>query len=134
MDRISRAQRSKLMARVGSQDTQPEMAVRRLIFRLGYRYRVNVKGLPGTPDIVFARRRKVIFVHGCFWHSHAGCGKARLPASNLDYWLPKLERTRERDAAVQRQLRQLGWRTLVVWECETAKAAALGRRICRFLG
>lgn len=133
MDTLSPKERSERMARVRSKDTKPEMAVRRLVHGMGYRYRLHGRRLPGRPDMVFASRRKVVFVHGCFWHRHANCKLARLPKSRLDFWLPKLERNRERDQEVRLDLRELGWKTLVVWECEVSDLDKLATRIARFL-
>ena len=133
MDNLSRSERSEIMARVRSTDTRPEMLVRKLVFGLGYRYRLHVKSLPGTPDIVFKKRSKVIFVHGCFWHRHAGCALARLPKSRLDFWLPKLEGNKRRDEKNKRELRRMGWKILTVWECELKKPARLADRVRRFL-
>ena len=116
------------MRRITKTDTKPELAVRRAAHRLGYRFRLHRRDLPGTPDLVFPRLRKVILVHGCFWHQHVGCRLARQPKSRLDYWLPKLERNRKRDAETQAALRKLGWDVLVVWECQAGAdedAAAL---------
>ena len=106
------------MRRITKTDTKPEFAVRRAAHRLGYRFRLHRRDLPGTPDLVFPRLRKVILVHGCFWHQHVGCRLARQPKSRPDYWLPKLERNWKRDAETQATLRELGWDVLVVWECQ----------------
>ena len=111
---------------------KPEMAVRRLIHRLGYRYRLHRRDLPGTPDLVFGSRRAVVFVHGCFWHQH-DCRDGRVPSSNRDYWEPKLARNVERDARVRGELEALGWRLLVVWECEAKDEMALTERLVTFL-
>jgi DNA mismatch endonuclease (patch repair protein) len=122
------------MAAVKSKDTTPEMVVRRLVHGMGYRYRLHVAGLPGNPDLVFAALQKIIFVSGCFWHMH-GCGRCRIPASRRSYWVKKLERNAARDKRVERALRRNGWRTMVVWECQTT-ARGLGRlqaRLARFL-
>ena len=127
------AQRRRIMQAVGSRDTAPEMAVRRLLHRSGYRYRLHRKDLPGRPDIVFVSRRKAIFVHGCFWHGH-DCPKGRLPKSRRDYWVPKLRGNRERDARNADRLRSMGWEVLAVWECETADLDALAARLFAFLG
>lgn len=108
------------MRRVKSTDTSPEMRVRRALHRQGYRYRLHVKGLPGTPDLVFPRRRKVIFVHGCFWHGHDCVRGARTPKRNRDYWISKIDRNRERHANVVEELQAMGWRVLTVWECDLA--------------
>jgi DNA mismatch endonuclease (patch repair protein) len=109
------------MARVGQKDTKPEMIVRRLVHGMGYRFRLHRKDLPGSPDIVLPRLRKVIEVRGCFWHRHPdpSCTRARIPKSRQDFWIPKLERNARRDAENERQLWALGWAVLVVWECET---------------
>src|SRR5262245_12690978 len=126
----------KIMQANRSRDTRPELAVRRLLTELGYRYRLHARDLPGRPDIVFRGRRKVILVHGCFWHQHSSqrCTLQSHPVSNLAYWRPKLERNRKRDAEVEARLRAGGWRVLQVWECETAASERLIRRLSRFLG
>ncbi|WP_083313349.1 very short patch repair endonuclease [Pseudomonas aeruginosa] len=134
MDTLSPLERSRRMARVRSKDTKPEMQVRRLVHAMGYRYRLHDRKLPGHPDLVFKGRRKVIFVHGCFWHRHEGCGLARLPKSRLDFWLPKLEGNRLRDARKLEQLNQLGWTSLVIWECELKDIGLLEKRLKTFLG
>lgn len=132
-DRISRERRSQVMSRIRSTNTGPELRVRRLVHALGYRFRLHRKELPGKPDLVFPRRRAVIFVHGCYWHGH-GCKRGGSGAkSNESYWGPKIERNRERDQRVLAALRDAGWRTLVIWECETADQEALTGRIREFL-
>jgi DNA mismatch endonuclease (patch repair protein) len=118
------------MSRIRSRNTKPELAVRRLAHSLGYRYRLHKKDLPGSPDLVFPNRRAVIFVHGCFWHAHAGCG--RTPKSRLSYWLPKLKRNRIRDKQNMKALTRDGWSVLVIWECEVTDKK-LSQRIIRFL-
>jgi len=135
LDIISTDRRSQNMQRIRSQNTLPELCVRRLIYKMGYRYRVNVSNLPGKPDIVFAGRRKVIFVHGCFWHRHAdpSCPFAHIPQSKQDYWLPKLERTIERDIENLNKYEQLGWATLIIWECETKDLVRVAERVQEFL-
>lgn len=125
--------RSRTMSKIRSKNTKPELAVRRLLFSMGYRYRVHRKNLPGCPDIVFISRRKVIFVNGCFWHQHQGCARASVPATNQTYWLPKLERNRKRDAIAEKELRALGWKTLTIWECQTRDTRGLMRRLENFL-
>jgi DNA mismatch endonuclease, patch repair protein len=124
------------MAKIRSGHTKPELVVRRLLHRLGYRYRLYGKALPGKPDLVFGSRRKVIFVHGCFWHQHeaAACLDGRKPKSNTDYWHPKLARNVERDAQHVAKLKQEGWNVLTVWECEVRDEQALVQRITIFLG
>jgi len=123
------------MGRIRSKDTAPELAVRRLVHRLGYRYRLHKAGLPGSPDLVFARRRKVIFVHGCFWHYHSEptCRVARVPKSRQEFWLAKLERNRARDERVKEELSVLGWKALEVWECQMKDSERLGLLLREFL-
>lgn len=135
-DRIDKAARSKNMRSIRSKDTKPEMIVRKLVYGMGYRYRLHRKDLPGTPDLAFRPSRKVIFVHGCFWHQHSvpHCRDGQLPRSNKDYWLPKLQRNVERDQRVRTELRRMGWGALVIWECETRDLHKLAKRIGRFLG
>lgn len=127
------AERRRIMQAVNTKDTGPEWTVRRLLFSLGYRYRLHGKGLPGRPDIVFAGRKKAIFVHGCFWHGHEGCSKGRAPKSKLEYWGPKLEANRARDDRNAAELAELGWEVLTVWQCETRDPADLQRRLIAFL-
>lgn len=134
MDTLSRAERSERMGRVRSKNTKPELVVRRLVHSLGYRYRLHRTDLPGCPDLVFVSLKKLIFIHGCFWHRHNGCPNTRLPKSRLDFWQPKLEANRTRDARNLRRLRARGWRILVIWECQVRNVAKLERRITRFLG
>lgn len=122
------------MSLIRSKDTRPELAVRRMVFAAGYRYRLHGIKLPGRPDLVFPGRRKVIFVHGCFWHRHEGCRLARLPKSRLEFWGEKLEGNKRRDMRNQEALVEIGWSVLVVWECEVADEKALIERIRAFLG
>lgn len=133
VDSVTPSQRSVIMGRVRSKNTRPEMVVRRLVFKAGFRYRLHRKGLPGKPDIVFPGRRKVIFVHGCFWHRHDSCVLARLPKSRVEFWEKKLASNQERDERNIQALEQLGWSVLVVWECEL-KDPELLDRIKVFLG
>lgn len=121
------------MGRVRSRDTKPEMMVRRMVHAMGYRYRLHAKDLPGKPDLVFRSRRKVVFVHGCFWHRHPECALARLPKSREDFWLPKLDANRRRDMKNERALRDAGWGVLTIWECELGDVAQLKTRIRGFL-
>ena len=123
------------MAAIRSANTKPELTVRRLVTALGHRYRLHRKDLPGKPDLVFGTRRKVIFVHGCFWHLHpeASCLDARQPKSNTSYWSPKLNRNVARDAEHVAALKKLGWKVLIVWDCETKHRAKLGARLKKFL-
>lgn len=135
MDILSPEARSERMRRIRSRDTVPEMRVRRLLHSLGYRYRLHVPGLPGKPDLVFSSRRKVVWIHGCLWHSHEGCRLNRPPKTRLDYWQPKLERNRARDAEHVATLSALGWDSLVIWECEAeGDVPALTQRLQDFLG
>jgi DNA mismatch endonuclease (patch repair protein) len=120
------------MSRIRSANTSPELAVRQIVHRLGYRYRLHVKALPGTPDIVLTRLRAVIDVRGCFWHSHR-CKVGHVPASRKEYWLPKLKRNTARDRKSARALRALGWNVLIVWECETRDAERLEVTLRKFL-
>ena len=121
-------------SRIKSRDTRPERVVRRLLYAMGYRFRVHGEYLPGTPDIVFASRRKVIFVHGCFWHGH-GCRPAsRDPVTNVEYWSAKIAGNAERDARQAAELADADWGSLVVWECELGRVPALARRLRQFLG
>lgn len=125
--------RSQMMAAVRSKNTEPEMTVRRLVHSMGYRYRLHHRELPGKPDLVFPGRRRVIFVHGCFWHQHS-CKGSHVPRSNAAYWGPKLERNRARDAEHLKALRSGGWKCLVLWECQLKKIERVRRRISQFLG
>src|ERR1035438_4703100 len=124
--------RSENMRRITGKNTSPEMAVRRMIFRLGYRYRLHRGDLPGKPDIVFGRQRKLIFVHGCFWHAHS-CQMAHQPKTNKAYWSPKLERNQERDARHLETLQAAGWHVLIVWEGELKDMDSVERRLVRFM-
>ncbi|MCL6590936.1 MAG: very short patch repair endonuclease [Firmicutes bacterium] len=135
-DPLSPKERSERMSRVRSKGTKPEIIVRQIICSLGYKYRLHSKELPGQPDIVFAKKRKVIFVHGCFWHLHEGCSIYRHPRSKLEFWAPKLQGNLQRDLENQLKLHQLGWSVLVIWECEVKNIKnrpALWRRIYNFL-
>jgi DNA mismatch endonuclease (patch repair protein) len=132
-DRVSVAQRSENMRRIKSADTSPEMLVRRLVHSMGYRYRLHRKDLPGKPDLVFGPKRKIIFVHGCFWHQHTNCRAGRTPGSNLDYWAPKLQRNKERDERSRSALEAAGWQVLVIWDCETRDNENLRSELDHFL-
>ncbi|MGT2502686.1 very short patch repair endonuclease [Bradyrhizobium guangxiense] len=136
---LPRSQRSPLskgeaMARIRSKDTKPERVVRTLLATSGVRYRMNVRDLPGKPDFANKSRRFAIFVHGCFWHSHANCKLASDPKSNRNYWQPKLDRTKARDAEHVRNLERRGYRVLTVWECDTRRPGAAAQRIADFFG
>jgi DNA mismatch endonuclease, patch repair protein len=121
------------MRQVHSQHTKPELLVRSLVHRLGYRFRLHRKDLPGAPDLVFPARHKVIFVHGCFWHGHACPRGARLPKANADYWREKIARNRKRDRRHRRNLGQLGWSVLTLWECQLRNQQQIAERLTRFL-
>jgi DNA mismatch endonuclease (patch repair protein) len=133
-DKLSPERRSENMRRIKSKGMKPELLVRKLVHSLGYRYRLHRKDLPGKPDLVFGPKHKVIFVHGCFWHQHPGCRDGTVPGSNVSYWGPKLARNVKRDAEHLASLEAAGWRTIVIWECETMDIAVLRRRLRRFLG
>lgn len=133
MDILTPSERSVRMALIRSRDTKPELFVRRIIHGLGYSYRLHAKELTGCPDLVFKSRRKVVFVHGCFWHLHKNCPACRPPKSRREYWKPKLERNAARDKQVRRQLQREGWKSLVIWECELDRAERLMRKITKFL-
>lgn len=133
MDTLSKAERSERMSRVRSKDSNPELKLRRLVHGLGYRYRLHVRGLPGNPDLVFPARGAVIFMHGCFWHRHAKCRLARLPKSRVAFWTEKLEGNRLRDQRNRRRLRALGWRVLVVWECQLVDSEKVSNLVSKFL-
>ena len=120
------------MSRIRGKDTKPELAVRRLAHVMGYRFRLHRRTLPGSPDLVFPGRRKVIFVHGCFWHGH-DCKGAHVPQTRAVYWAAKIERNRARDESTLEALCELGWDVLVIWECETKDRNALGAKLSNFL-
>ncbi len=125
--------RSRIMRAVKGSDTAPEMAVRRLAHRLGYRFRLHRKDLPGKPDLVFPRLRKVVFVNGCFWHGHDCARGARAPKANAEYWRTKIKRNSLRDAANLGALKAKGWRAAVIWECELKELARVEKRLAGFL-
>jgi DNA mismatch endonuclease, patch repair protein len=133
-DVLTPEQRRRCMAAIRGRDTKPEMLVRSLVHRMGYRFRLHRKDLPGKPDLVFPSRRKVIFVHGCFWHQHSGCRFATRPVTRRAFWDAKLHANRRRDWRNQRKLRGLGWGVMVVWECQTRDLTRLERRLHAFLG
>lgn len=132
-DNLNPDERSALMSRVRSRDTAPERALRRLLTSMGYRYRLQYRRVPGRPDVALPGRRKVIWVHGCFWHQHPGCPRATVPKSRPEFWVPKLEGNRRRDLATQAEARQLGWDTFIVWECELRDRDQLTKRLEEFL-
>ncbi|KQU83238.1 endonuclease [Mesorhizobium sp. Root102] len=136
MDTLSTIERSERMARIHGRDTKPEMVVRRLLHGMGYRYRLHRGDLPGKPDIAFGKRKKAIFIHGCFWHRHDDptCRLARLPKSRLEFWEPKLSANAKRDTLNQEALKRLGWNVLVVWECELRQSEQLENKLRQFVG
>lgn len=132
IDFLSPSERSERMSRIRGKNTQPELALRKVLHGLGLRYRLHGAGLPGKPDLVFPRYKAVVFVHGCFWHRHAGCSIATTPKSNTFFWQEKFEKNIARDARVTAQLEEQGWKVLVAWECELstpAKALQVGERL-----
>ena len=135
MDTISPERRSENMRRIRGKDTKPELVVRRALFALGYRYRLHDAKLPGKPDLVFSKRRKVIFVHGCFWHRHENCRFCTTPASNTRFWKSKFGETVKRDKRNLEALRTLGWRVAIIWECSVAEqgAEAIAKKIAAWL-
>lgn len=136
MDRITAERRSANMRKIRSKGMKPELRVRRIVHRLGYRFRLHRADLPGNPDLVFPSRKMVIFVHGCFWHQHMDptCKTAHAPRSNTEYWGPKLSRNIERDAHAQAELVARGWSVLTLWECELKDEKAVARTVTAFLG
>lgn len=121
--------RSRIMKAVGRTNTKPEVMVRKVLHRLGFRFRINQKSLPGSPDIVLAKHKRAIFVHGCFWHRHLGCRYSTTPKTRQEYWLPKFDANMERDARKTAELEAMGWRVLVIWECETKDLGVLEKRV-----
>ena len=134
VDTLTREERGARMALVRNKNTKPEMRVRSMAHRMGFRFRLHGSAIPGHPDLVFASARKVIFVHGCFWHRHPACPRTRMPKSRLDFWRPKLLGNARRDRKNQAALRKLGWASLIVWECETENEPILRRKLVAFLG
>lgn len=133
MDVQSPEARSQQMAKVRSKNTKPEITVRRLVYSLGYRYRLHANSLPGKPDLVFASRKKIIFVHGCFWHRHENCRLATTPSSKQEYWLPKFARNIERDKVSEEKLKKLGWDIFIIWECQLKDIDQLAEKVQIFL-
>lgn len=135
MDNLTSKARSENMRRIRSKGMKPEIAIRKIVYQLGYRYRLHAPELPGKPDLVFRKSKKLIFVNGCFWHAHDGrhCKIARTPKSNIRYWKAKLSRNRERDRKNLLALKKLGWKVLVIWECQIKKPDSLVKRIADFM-
>ncbi len=132
-DTLSKERRSQLMGKVKSKDTTPEVYIRRLLHSLDYRYRIHYKLAPGTPDLAFPSRRKAILIHGCFWHGHRNCKKARLPKSNAEFWKEKIQRNRARDRKIENALRKQGWSVTTVWQCELNRGLDALSKIIQFL-
>lgn len=131
-DFLSPSERSERMSRIKSKDTKPELALRKVLHGLGFRYRLHGAGLPGKPDIVLPKYKTVVFVHGCFWHRHPGCNIATTPKSNTEFWKDKFQKNKERDTRSKETLEKLGWTVLIAWECELdsmKKAIETGKRI-----
>lgn len=133
VDTLTKEERSLRMSLIRGKDTKPEKIVRSLVHQLGFRFRLHVRTVPGSPDLVFRSQSKVIFVHGCFWHRHDGCGKARIPKSRVEFWETKLNQNKARDSRVRRQLNRRGWRYMVIWECQVNRIMQLTKRIQDFL-
>lgn len=133
-DRLNSQRRSWNMSRIKSRDTIPELAVRKVLYRMGYRYRLHSPAIPGKPDIVLKRYRAAIFVHGCFWHRHPGCKFAYTPKSRVEFWTKKFEANINRDETVKKQLSDLGWKYLIIWECETKSTETIEHLLRGFLG
>jgi len=134
-DIFSSEKRTEIMKKVRTKDTGCELTVRKIVHAMGYRYRLHSKTLPGKPDIVFKSRRKVIFVHGCFWHGHSGCSRGKMPESNVKFWQKKIDGNKARDKQILHDLKNMGWRSLVVWQCQV-RAKRIGnikKRIYKFL-
>lgn len=133
MDKLTPKRRSENMSRIRSEDTSPEIMVRRLAYSMGYRYRLHVAKLPGKPDLVFTRLKSIIEVRGCFWHQHGDCIDSHIPKTRLEYWEPKLTTNKRRDAENLAKLKALGWRVLTVWECQLTNRPKLVYRLRQFL-
>lgn len=132
-DHLTPEKRSWNMSRIRAVDTKPELKVRSLVHRLGYRFRLHATKLPGKPDLVLARHKTVIFVHGCFWHRHKGCKRCTTPSSNKDYWKKKFKRNINKDKENKHSLHKNGWKVIIIWECETADEERLKRILCKKL-
>lgn len=133
MDKLTPERRSWLMSRIKSKNTKPEIKVRKIIYAMGYRYRLHVKQLPGSPDIVFVGRKKIIFINGCYWHGHVGCRYAKLPQSNIEFWVNKINKNKARDFENVAELESLGWKVTTIWQCEIRAPDLLFQKIKSFL-
>ena len=134
-DIFSPRKRTEIMKNVRTRDTECELVVRKIIFAMGYRYRLHRADLPGKPDVVFPIRKKVIFIHGCFWHGHSGCARGKLPESNISFWQKKITGNKFRDGKVLRKLKNMGWQNLIIWQCQVShkNITRLRNRIKEFL-
>lgn len=133
MDKLTREQRQKCMSKIGSRDTKPELELRKMVYKLGFRYRLYCSNLPGRPDLVFTKRKKVIFMHGCFWHRHTcNLGKPK-PKTNEEFWIKKFSSNIRRDAENLKKLQGLGWETLIIWQCELNDKRLIVQKISEFL-
>jgi DNA mismatch endonuclease (patch repair protein) len=132
-DKVSSKKRSWMMGRIKSKNTAPELQLRKFIFSMGFRYRVHYKKLPGSPDIVFLGRKKVIFVHGCFWHGHPNCKASKLPETHIEFWKNKISSNQERDINNVKKLENMGWKVLIVWQCELKEISNMTDKIRAFL-
>ncbi len=132
-ERFTPEERSRIMSRIKGRETKPEKLVRSLLHRSGYRFRLHDKNLPGKPDIVLPRHKRVVFVHGCFWHGHKRCKRAKRPATRKEFWNKKIDGNIKRDEKVKRQLKKLGWRVLIVWQCQTHNQTELRNRLENFM-
>lgn len=133
-DTFTRQDRSRIMSLVRSRNTQPELLVRSMLHRMGFRFSLHRQDLPGCPDVVLPAKKAVVFVHGCFWHSHRGCRRSKRPATHTGFWRKKLSLNVERDKRAQKELRSLGWRILTVWECELKTPEGVRRKLAKFIG
>lgn len=134
MDIVTPARRSMMMSRIGGKNTAPEMKVRRAAHSLGHRFRLHRREMPGSPDLVFPRKKVALFVHGCFWHRHEGCRRCYAPKSNVEFWEQKFHNNVTRDKRVTGELERMGWSVFVIWECETASADELNQKLQKVLG
>lgn len=132
-DVFTRRDRSRIMSLVRNRHTRPELLVRSILHRMGFRFSLHRRDLPGSPDIVLPAKKTVVFVHGCFWHSHRGCRRSKLPATHIRFWRKKLSLNLERDRRAQKELRSLGWRVAVVWECELKMIDRVRRKLAKFM-
>lgn len=133
MDVFTKKKRSQIMSKIKGKDTKPEKVVRSLLHQMGYRFRLHRRDLPGNPDIVLPKHKKVIFVHGCFWHGHKDCPRAKRPSTNKKFWNEKLSKSIKRDTFNQKKLKEMGWLTLIIWQCEMKESKNLQSKLESFL-